>query len=64
MRNPLVSESESLRRLAERMRRDGRTAAAIMADNAAWLADGGEMTEYDWSTRRDGRTDDVEVKRR
>ena len=54
-------EIESLRRMAERMRRDGRGAMAILLDNAAFLADGGELAPFDWSTRSDGGTDDVEV---
>lgn len=37
--------ADVLRKAAERMRRDGRTATAIMLDNAAWLAEGHELAE-------------------
>lgn len=34
------AEAIRLRKMAERMRRDGRTATAILLDNAAWIAEG------------------------
>lgn len=61
-RDSVVDEAAMLRQMAERMRRDGRPATAILLDNAAFVLGGGELSEYEWSTRRDGRTDDVEVK--
>jgi len=44
-----TEEVEALRRMAQRMREDGREATAILLDNAAFIAEGGSMEEYEWA---------------
>jgi hypothetical protein len=54
-------EREALARFADRCRREGKGALATILDNAVFVLNGGDLSEYDWATRADGKTDDVEV---
>jgi hypothetical protein len=56
-----IDEVALLNRQADRMDRNGRPAMALLLRNAAWIAGGGDMSAYDWGTRKDGKTDDVSV---
>ena len=46
-----ISETDALLRLADRMERDGRDGMAILLRNAAFIADGGNIEEYEWARR-------------
>jgi len=60
------AEIDQYKRLAERYERNGQPAMALLLRNVVFLAEGGDMSDFAWAEvnqRRDGRTDDVEVKR-
>jgi len=59
---PHITEADQLRRLADRMRRDGRPATAVLLDNAAFLAEGGTMDEYAWVGIEGKPAEDVTVR--
>ena len=43
-KGPPVTEADLLRQMAERMRREGRSATAILLENAAYLAENGDLS--------------------
>ena len=61
-----IDEVDLLNHQAERMERNGRPAMALLLRNAAFIAGGGDMSEYEWAKRMeraDGQLDDVTVRR-
>lgn len=66
-RDTAQDEAAQYTRLAERYAKDGQPVMATLMRNAAWIAGGGDMSEYEWAerfARKDGRTDDITVTRR
>jgi hypothetical protein len=45
----IVNESDALRRLADRMEREGMDAMATLLRNAVYVLDGGSLEDYEWA---------------